>query len=102
MLPALAWLRRHVLLGRIGTIILSALVAHTGWHWMTGRAEALLRAPWPQPGAFDFAVLALWLGLLTLAGGALGMLVKRLGLAAAQHGPHAIESAVISARSKQL
>ena len=26
---------------RIGTIILSALVAHTGWHWMTERADRL-------------------------------------------------------------
>ena len=26
---------------RIGAVLLSALVAHTGWHWMSERASAL-------------------------------------------------------------
>ena len=41
MLPLLALLRRYVLRGRVGMIILSALIAHTGWHWMTDRAAVL-------------------------------------------------------------
>ena len=32
---------RFVVAERIGTIILSAIVAHTGWHWMIERAERL-------------------------------------------------------------
>lgn len=99
MLPTLALLRRHVLRGRLGVIILSALVAHTAWHWMTDRAEALWRAPWPHPGVFDLALLALWLGLLALAGAGLGILLKRLGVAA-QYGSQPIESAAISAGPK--
>ncbi|OLC39666.1 MAG: hypothetical protein AUH81_01090 [Candidatus Rokubacteria bacterium 13_1_40CM_4_69_5] len=39
VLPALALLLRHVLVGRVGTIILSALAAHTGWHWMAERSH---------------------------------------------------------------
>jgi len=36
MVPALNLLFRY-LPERIGVIILSALIAHTGWHWMTER-----------------------------------------------------------------
>jgi HupE / UreJ protein len=81
MLPLLAVVRGHLLRGRVGMIILSALVAHTGWHWMIDRGELLWRAPWPRPGVFDLAVFALWLGLAVLAAGALGVVVKRFGLA---------------------
>ncbi len=42
MLPALAVVRRYVLPGRIGMIILSAIVADTGWHWMIDRADVLM------------------------------------------------------------
>ena len=62
-------------------IILSALIAHTGWHWMTERAEVLWRAPWPHPGAADVAVMALWLGLIVLAAGALKHVAKLPALA---------------------
>ncbi len=37
MIPALDLLFKYVVAERIGTIILSALVAHTGWHWMVER-----------------------------------------------------------------
>ena len=80
MLPVLALLRRNLLRGRAGLIVLSALVVHTGWHWMTDRAEALWRTPWPQPGYADVAVLGLWIGLVLLAAGGLGWLSRRLGL----------------------
>ena len=82
MLPALMLLRRHLLRGRIGTIVLSALVAHTGWHWMIDRGEALWRSPWPQPGMADLAAMALWLACIVLAAGGLGYLFRRLGVAA--------------------
>lgn len=47
--PALALLFRYVVAERMGTILLSALVAHTAWHWMLDRG-ALLRQyhfQWP-------------------------------------------------------
>jgi hypothetical protein len=41
LVPLLALLFRYVVAERMGTIILSALVAHTGWHWMLERVEVL-------------------------------------------------------------
>ena len=56
-IPLLNALFRHVVAERMGTIILSALVAHTAWHWMVERGSALLeyRFAWP---ALDTAFLA--------------------------------------------
>ena len=45
--PALNLLFRYVVAQRIGTIILSALVAHQAWHWMEDRFDALQQFPWP-------------------------------------------------------
>jgi hypothetical protein len=68
MLPLLILVRRHVLRGRIGIIILSALVAHTGWHWMLDRGEVLAKIEWPRLDLAAFAVLAWWVvGLLVAA-----------------------------------
>jgi hypothetical protein len=41
LVPTLSLLFRYVVAERVGTIILSALVAHTGWHWMLERFEVL-------------------------------------------------------------
>ncbi|MEO8127865.1 MAG: HupE/UreJ family protein [Bryobacteraceae bacterium] len=41
LIPALDLLFRFVVAERMGTIILSALVAHTGWHWMLERWQIL-------------------------------------------------------------
>src|SRR5438105_4342863 len=43
LIPALGLLFRYVVAERMGTIILSAIVAHTAWHWMTDRYAALRR-----------------------------------------------------------
>ncbi len=45
--PALNLLFRYVVAQRLGTIILSALVAHQAWHWMEDRFDALRQFPWP-------------------------------------------------------
>jgi hypothetical protein len=55
LVPALALLFRHVVAERMGTIILSALVAHTAWHWMEDRLDRLRQFAWP---ALDAATLA--------------------------------------------
>jgi hypothetical protein len=78
MLPALAVVRRHVLPGRVGMIILSAIVADTGWHWMIDRAQVLWKTPWPQPSAAGFAILAFWVLGILLAAGGLSAIAKRL------------------------
>jgi len=50
LIPLLDALFRFVVAERRGTIILSAIVAHTGWHWMTERWERLrqYRIEWPE------------------------------------------------------
>lgn len=40
-LPVLNWLFNRVVAERMGTIILSAFVAHTAWHWMLDRGAVL-------------------------------------------------------------
>jgi hypothetical protein len=42
-IPLLNWAFRRVVAERLGTIILSALVTHTAWHWMTERWEIFRR-----------------------------------------------------------
>ena len=57
LVPALQILFRFAILERPWAIILSALVAHTGWHWMVERADRLrqFRFEWPS---LDLALLA--------------------------------------------
>ncbi len=43
LIPVLDFVCRAVLTEKIGTIMLSVLVAHTGWHWMTERGANLGR-----------------------------------------------------------
>ena len=48
-IPLLNLLFRYVVAERMGTIILSALVAHTAWHWMVDRWGVLRQFPFPRP-----------------------------------------------------
>ena len=80
MLPALAVIRRHVLPGRVGMIILSAIVADTGWHWMLERADALWKTPRPQPTMAGIAILAVWVAGVFLAAGGIALVAQRLRL----------------------
>ncbi len=81
MLPALALVRRYVLPGTVGMIILSAIAADTGWHWMLDRADALRETPWPQPTSAGIAILAVWIGGMFVAAGGIGLLARRLKFA---------------------
>ena len=56
-IPVLNLLFRYVVAERMGTIILSALVAHTAWHWMIERWGVLRQFPFPWP-AMNAAFLA--------------------------------------------
>ena len=59
LVPALSVLFRFAIAERVGTIILSALVAHTAWHWMTERGGQLVQFQF-QPGlpTLDLTLLA--------------------------------------------
>jgi hypothetical protein len=86
LVPALALLFRFVP-ERIGTIILSALVAHTAWHWMLERLERLRQFPWPTLDAAFLAGALRWLLLIALVGVALWLvnaLLLRAGWVAAE------------------
>jgi hypothetical protein len=70
LVPALGLLFRFVP-ERTGTIILSALVAHTGWHWMIERWDRLrqFRFSWPVLGAAGLADVTRGLLLVVIAAG---------------------------------
>ena len=72
--PALALLFRHVVAERLGTILLSVLIACIGWYWMSARAAVLWQIGLPVPDAVLLATFARWLVLLMLAGGAVWFL----------------------------
>jgi hypothetical protein len=81
LVPALALLFRVGFPERIGTIILSALVAHTGWHWFTERGQQLMRYQFQVP-AFDatfFLMVVRWLIVLTIAAAAAWLISGLVG-----------------------
>lgn len=70
MAPLLWVLFRYAVAERMGVILLSALAAHTGWHWMLERWAVLSRYPVPAfDGAFLWRVVVWVAGLAVLAGG---------------------------------
>jgi hypothetical protein len=54
-IPVLSLLFRFVVAERIGTILLSALVAHTAWHWALERGNTLVTYPIPSPSLSGLA-----------------------------------------------
>jgi hypothetical protein len=66
LVPVLELIFRYVVAERMGVIILSALVAHTGWHWMLERASRLsqYRVQWPE---WNLATAAATLRALSVA-----------------------------------
>src|SRR5665213_1533123 len=71
LIPALELLFRYGVPERTGTIILSALVAHTAWHWMVDRWGVLRQFPVKLPVldmAFWAAAMRWAMVLVALAG----------------------------------
>lgn len=70
--PLVNLLFRYVVAERLGIIILSALIAHSGWHWMSDRASALAQYSFDWPARVEpllvmvlrFAAFAVVVGLL--------------------------------------
>ena len=77
LVPALDLLFRFVVAERMGTIILSALVAHTAWHWMIERGERLMQVPfaWPELTPAFLASAMRWM-MAALAAGAVVWFVR--------------------------
>ena len=68
LIPALEILFRFAVAERMGTIILSAIVAHTGWHWMIERGERLgqFQFQWPTVNAALLATVMRWLMVIVV------------------------------------
>jgi hypothetical protein len=71
LIPLLGALFRYVVSERLGTIILSALIGHTAWHWMTERYGVLrqFRFEWPVVDAAFLASAMRWAMLAVIAAG---------------------------------
>ena len=74
--PVLNFLFRKPHVERVGTIILSAILAHSGWHWMSARASdlAAYQFQWPVMNYAFLALLMRWLMLLLIIGSAVWLL----------------------------
>jgi hypothetical protein len=71
--PVLRWLFRLFPSEKIATVVLSAIAAHSAWHWFTERGGELLqyRFEWPVFDAAFFAAAMRWAMLIM---GSLGVL----------------------------
>jgi hypothetical protein len=71
LIPVLGLLFRWVVAERVGMIVLSALVGHTAWHWMTERWGVLrqFRFEWPAIDAAFLAGALRWAMLVIAAAG---------------------------------
>lgn len=79
VLPLLNLLFKYVVAEKTGMILLSALVAHSGWHWMTERNDRLFayNFEWPEFNALFLAELMRW-GMLAIIVGAASWLMYEL------------------------
>jgi hypothetical protein len=74
--PALALLFRGRMSGRMGIIVVSAIVANIAWQWMIQRGEVLWQTPWPPLTLPALMTLARWVAALLVAVGAAKLLAK--------------------------
>ncbi len=67
-IPLLALVFRYVVAERAGTIIVSALIVHTAWHWLTDRFDRLRQYQFQMPAFDTFFMVGLlrWLMLLVI------------------------------------
>jgi hypothetical protein len=79
LIPALDFLFRRVVAERMGTIILSTIVAHTAWHWMTDRYETLrqFQFVWPALTASFMLWVVRWLIVIVVMAGILWLISLR-------------------------
>ena len=95
LIPILQLFFRFGIAERMGTIILSALVAHTGWHWMLDRGTRLrqFQFAWPALDAALLAMLLRWLILFVVLAGLLWLFRTTLRWWLAGSAPATTESA---------
>ncbi len=79
LVPVLNLLFHRVVAERMGSIVISAFVAHTGWHWLGERWETLRRYNFEWPGAVVAMRWAMWILILGGAAIALQRLAESAG-----------------------
>jgi len=89
LIPSLELLFRFGVAERTGTIVLSAIAGHTGWHWMLERGSQLVRYrfEWPVFDAAFFALFLQWTMIAVALAGLAWLLFGVFGL-----GPVSAES----------
>jgi hypothetical protein len=78
-IPALVLIFRYVVAERIGTILMSALVAHTAWHWAMDRGTTLMGYPLPELSLQDLAAGVRLLMVIVAAAGAMWLMSLWIG-----------------------
>jgi hypothetical protein len=80
LIPALDLLFRRVVAERIGTIILSTIVAHTAWHWMAERFDQLrkFQFSWPVINAVFMLWVVRWLIVIVVVAGLLWIIATAI------------------------
>jgi hypothetical protein len=80
-IPVLNWLFRAVVAEKLGTILVSALVAHTAWHWTTERGAEFLAHDfsWPTMDLLFAAAAMRWLMLLLVLVGVVALMTSLYG-----------------------
>ena len=86
LVPALNFFFKHVVSERMGVIVLSAIVAHTAWHWMTERWDALKQFAPPSIDTVSLLGAVRMLLLLTAAAAATWWINTRMRRAARGEG----------------
>ena len=79
LVPALALLFKSVVQPRMGTIVLSAFVAHTAWHWTTERWDALQQFTWPTLGPVPLLWIVRVLIVIVIVGALAWLLAVKSG-----------------------
>jgi hypothetical protein len=74
LVPGLHLVLRYVVAERVGTIMLSALVAHTAWHWTAERWERLRQFEMPAMNLLVLARSLRWVMAAVLAAGLLWLI----------------------------
>lgn len=89
MIPVLQLFFRYALAERMGTIILSAIVAHTAWHWMLDRGSVLrqFRFEWPALDAALLATALRWLMFFLILAGIVWLFRMAVRWASARFAP---------------
>jgi hypothetical protein len=78
-IPLLWLLFRYVVAERIGTILLSALVAHTAWHWAMDRGTAFMAYPLPDISLDGLAAAVRLLMVIVAAAGLMWVISLWIG-----------------------